>query len=106
MVKKHTEYLIGLVGGIITLVVGILSIIFGAIWFSQFQNLGIYLGIWGTGCGILILVGAAMFKRDNKTLVGPLLMLIFGILGVITLQGWIIGPVLAIIAAILAIANK
>ena len=106
MVKKHTEYLIALVGGIITLVVGILELIFGTLWFSVFQNLGIYLGIAGMIIGVMIIIGAQMFKKDEKSITGALLMLIFGIVGIISLQGWIVGPALAIIAAILIMANK
>ena len=106
MVTKHTEYVMGLVGGIITLVVGILSLIFGALWVSVFKNLGIFLGIWGIGCGILIIIGALMFKNDTKSKAGALLMLIFGIAGVITLQGWLIGPILAIIAGALGLSKK
>ena len=104
--KKHTEYMLGIIAGVITLIVGILEIIFGTIWISVFNNLGIYLGIWGAGCGVLILVGAYMFNKDHKALTGPLLMLIFGIAGVISLQGWIIGPALAIISSAMIIAKK
>ena len=106
MVKKHTEYLMALVGGIVTLVVGILELIFGALWFSVFQNLGIYLGIAGIIIGVMIIVGAQMFKRDEKSITGALLMLIFGVVGIISLQGWVVGPVLAVIAAVLILANK
>jgi hypothetical protein len=106
MVTKHTEYLMGLIGGIITFVVGIIATIFGALWVSIFEKVGVFLGIWGMGCGILIIIGAYIFKKEKKTKVGILLMLIFGIAGLITLQGWIIGPVLAIIAAVLALVKR
>lgn len=105
-VTKHTEYMLGLVGGIITLAVGVIATIFGALWFSIFKNVGVFLGIWGIGCGVMIIIGAQIFRKETKTKVGMLLLLIFGIAGVITLQGWIIGPVLAIIAAALALAKK
>ena len=107
MVTKHTEYLMALIGGLITLIVGIIATIYGAIFVSVFQTMGIYMGIWGMACGILIILGAYMFKSEKGSdRVGLLLMLIFGIGGVITLQGWIIGPALAIVAAALAFAKK
>ena len=106
MVKKHTEYLVAFIGGIITLIVGVLELIFGAIWMSVFSTLGIYLGLAGIIMGIMIIIGSKMFKNDEKSNSGPLLILIFGIIGVITFQGWFIGPILAIIASILILANK
>ena len=104
--EKRTEFIIGLIGGLVVLAAGIIELIFGTLWFSLFQKLGIYLGIWGIGCGIMIIVGAFSFKREEKTKIGILLMLIFGIAGAVTLQGWLAGPILAIIAAALALAKR
>ena len=103
---KRTEFMLGLIGGLVVFAAGILELIFGALWFSLFQKLGIYLGIWGIGCGIMIMLGAFSFRREEKTKAGILLMLIFGIAGVVTLQGWLVGPILAIVAAALALAKR
>lgn len=107
MVSKHTEYFLGLIGGIITVIIGLITLIYGAIFIDVFKNIGIYLGIWGIACGILIIYGSYYFNSEKGSdKVGLLLMLIFGIAGVVTLQGWIIGPALAIIASVLAFAKK
>ena len=106
MPKNDIAHTLGFVGGVITLIVGIIAIIYGTTIINTFAVWGIYLGIWGTGCGILMLVGAAMERKEIKSKVGAILMTIFGALGLITLQGWIIGPALALIGGIIALIRK
>lgn len=108
MPKTDLAHTFGFIGGIITLIVGIIAIISPIAFIKVFEVQNIYLGIWGAGCGILILVGAAMEAKEIKSKVGAIIMTIFGAFGLITFlySIWVIGPALALIGGIIALARK
>lgn len=102
--------------GILNLIAGILCLVFGALVgavgsmmaFTPFM--GVFVGtllwvfaLWGIIVGVLLIVSATKYEKEhNWALVG----LIFSILGLITLQGFIVGPILGIIGSALAMGHK
>lgn len=101
--------ILNLIGGIITLVVGAFSAVVGAAVASAIPGAGIFgamagiLGVWGIIVGLILIVSAFKYKKGNSwALIG----LIFSILGLITLQGIFVGPILGIIGSALAMNEK
>ena len=106
--KLRTAHLLGLLGGIITLVLGVIFMVVGsqAAMIEEFGRLGIYYGIWTIGIGILLLIGAALVLKEKGTRVGAILLIIFGVAGGVTLAGWIAGPVLGLIGGLGAVKKR
>ena len=106
--KIRTIHSIGLLGGLITSVLGAIALFVGsrAVMIEQFGRLGIYYGIWTIGIGILLLVGTSLVQKEKRSKVGAILLIIFGIAGMATLTGWFVGPLLGLIAGISAIKRK
>ncbi|RLF03423.1 MAG: hypothetical protein DRJ64_08340 [Thermoprotei archaeon] len=101
--------LLGIIGGIITLIFGVLNAIGGVFYaigggHQLFVSLGIIGTIWGIiGIifGIEMVKSVVMMNKVESIRRGVNLMLIFSILGLITMQGWIIGPILGLVSGIL-----
>ena len=55
--------------------------------------------------GVMLIIGSVMCKGD-KVKTGGVLLIVFGALGLITVQGWVVGPILGLIGGILAVAQK
>jgi hypothetical protein len=106
--KIRTIHLLGLLGGIITVVLGAIALIVGsrAVMLEQFGKLGVYYGIWTLGVGILLLIGTWLIPKERGTRVGAILLIVFGVAGVVTLTGWIAGPLLGLIAGVAAVKKK
>ena len=94
--------LLNLISGIMILVAGILAGTFasyaiGLGWFSLF---GAIIVGWGIIVGLLLIVSGMKYEKNkNWAIVG----LVFSILGLVTFQGFIIGPILGIIGSALAL---
>lgn len=96
------SYGLTLAGGIITLLVAIVTIAMGGA-LSVIPFLGslvIVLGAWGFIAGIIITFSATKYSSGDKKF--STIALIFSILALITLQGFIIGPILSLIGAAMA----
>ena len=102
--NNNTGYALGMVGGVITLVVGILIAFLGAALTFFLAGIGAVLGAWGIIAGILMIVGSMMLKGKNHKN-GSLLLLVFSILGLITMQGLLVGPILGLIGSIFALSK-
>ncbi|MDI6798755.1 MAG: hypothetical protein QMD12_02045 [Candidatus Aenigmarchaeota archaeon] len=104
---NKTAYVLSLVGGIFTVIGGIVVLLLGAslMFIPVFGAIGMGVGIWGLVCGILIIVGGVMINKGSaKT--GGIVALIFSILGLVTLQGFVVGPILGLVGGILALTTK
>ena len=69
--------------------------IFGAFFWA--------LVLWGIIVGLLLIISAMKYKKEKGWATADL---IFSILGLITFQGLIIGPVLGIIGSAMAMSEK
>jgi len=105
-IKKDKEikvsYTLLLIGSIVTILAGILSMVIGST--VEFWLLGLYgtaICIWGIICGAIMLIGYIIAKDKQKTNLGFGTVLVISILALITLQGWIVGPLLGLMAAII-----
>ncbi|MEM1535918.1 MAG: hypothetical protein QXQ82_01890 [Candidatus Pacearchaeota archaeon] len=100
-------HLLGITGGIITLLAGILwllgSLLSWKLEAFTWWNLG-DLGIINIVCGFVLLVVAATLKKNF--LATGLTLLVFSIIALfIPPAGFVVGPVLAIIGAIIALVR-
>ncbi|MEM2090058.1 MAG: hypothetical protein QXL88_03175 [Candidatus Pacearchaeota archaeon] len=98
---------LGIAGGIITLLAGILwllgSLLSWKLEAFAWWNLG-DLGIINIACGFVLLVVAATLKKNF--LAAGLTLLVFSIIALlIPPAGFVVGPVLAIIGAIIALVR-
>lgn len=112
---KQINYWFALIGGIITLAVALVVIAFSPIMaLATFFVGGIagamfmVYGVWGVICGIMMIVAANMIKQKQKDKIktGYILLLVFSLLALITMEGVIIGPLFGLIAAILGLLVK
>jgi len=97
--------ILNLIGGIITLLVGVFVAVAGAAapLGAIFGALVGAVGIWGVIVGLLLIVSAVKYEKSHGwAIIG----LVFAILGLVTLQGLIIGPLLGIIGSALAMGKK
>ena len=93
---------LGIIGGIITILIALIILI-------KLGNRGameIVFGIWGLVVGIVITVASILLRVENKFRLGSILLIVFSALGLITLQGLIIGPIIGLIAGILTQVRK
>jgi len=114
---RELSYGLSLAGGIITVLVGVLFVIVSLalpawmIMMPQFAGIAraaiALFGVWGVVVGIILLLGANMLAGKNKERArqGSMLVLIFGTLGLVTLQGFVIGPIIAIIGGAIAVGE-
>ena len=111
--SKGTSYALLLVGGILSVLEGL---IFGAAGaaFAGFPMMGGFfallggiLAVWGIIVGLLLIWSGVKINRGGKDAhTWAIIGLVFSILGLISIQGFIIGPILALIGAALAIGNR
>jgi len=108
---KTTYFALSLIAGILVLINGLvflaltqfLSGIPGITGFLPLVGTG--LGIWGVICGIILMAGGFLInKGDMKK--GGIIVLIFSIISLITVSGFLIGAILGIVGGALAIARK
>jgi len=101
----ETGQILTLIGGIFSLAGGVLTLFGTALIAGLAGDLatGIVaaVGIWGVVVGAVMMLGAIM---QNRT--GAIIGLIFSILGLITLQGFVIGPILGIIGSAMDLGKK
>ena len=98
---KVSETLL-LTGSIVTILAGIISAFVGST--VEFWLLGLYgtaIGIWGIICGIIMFMGYIITRDKNKKNICFSTALVISILALITLQGWIVGPLLGLMGAII-----
>ena len=106
-------YGLTIAGGIITLVMSIISAVVGSLVSALIPLGGLFVGglliavaIWGIIVGIVLIISAIMMKDSKKARTGSILGLIFSILGLVTGQGFFIGPILGLVGSIIAIKKK
>ena len=101
---------LALVAGILLLIAAIVSLIMGNAGISfWFKGLGaVANGVWGIVFGVIALVGYWMLKDSDRSKVrsGAAIVLIIGIITLILGQGWLVGPILAIIGGAMGIGVK
>src|SRR5712692_2230264 len=122
--RPTTAFILSLIGGIITLILGLLSI---NSWFSLHSTVGggfnyelfnfvnmtagaaILLFVLGAICGISIIIGAVLQYSGEKSRVrvGSILVLVASIVGIpSTFFGLIIGGILSVVGAALGLTWK
>ncbi|GEM_PF-2765380 len=100
-----TPGILSLIGGIITLVIGIGITLLGALFASVAPGVGLFaaiagiVGIYGIILGVILIVFA--IKEENRSL--AIVALVLSIIGLITGQGFYVGPILGIVGSALAL---
>ncbi len=100
--------ILNLIGGILTIIGGALFALVGSVvalvpLVSVFGALAAVFGLWGIIVGVLLILSAVKYEKEKGwATIG----LIFSILGLVTLQGFLIGPILGIIGSALAISHR
>jgi Gpi18-like mannosyltransferase len=103
-----TPGILSLIGGLITLLVGVGITLLGAFFASVAPGAGLFaaiagiLGIYGIILGIVLIVFA--FKEENRSL--AIVALVLSIIGLITGQGIYVGPILGIIGSALVLKGN
>ena len=118
---SHTSYGLLLAGGLITIIAGIVMILIGAAMGMMMSFVpGMFFaggmvgaliaafGIWGLICGIFLLLSAKMVLSNDKQVVHTwgVIGLVFSILSLVTLQGIVVGPILALVGSILVLSES
>lgn len=110
--EKSTAFILVLIGGLITLVAGLISLIGTSFLASTMSSLypagvatmigtiGAAVGVWAIICGAVLTFGAFQIRGKKDTKNWKIIILIFSILSLITLQGYIIGPILGLIGSL------
>ncbi len=98
------SYGLTLAGGIIVLLGGVLMVAMGGVMAAFIPFIGPFValfGLWGLISGIIIIYSAYQFgKKEHRKY--STLGLIFSILALVTMQGFIIGPILSLIGTAMA----
>lgn len=103
-----TPGILSLIGGLITLLVGVGITLLGALFASVAPGAGLFaaiagiLGIYGIVLGIILIIFA--FKEDHKPL--AIVVLVLSVIGLITGQGIYVGSILGIIGSALALKGS
>ena len=101
---------LALIAGILLLIAAIISLIMGNAGISFWlKGLGtIASGVWGIIFGVIALIGYWMLRDTNRSKVrsGAAIVLIIGIITLILGQGWLVGPILAIIGGAMSLGVK
>lgn len=115
-------FILALIGGIITLFIGILIIFLrGSLGLIEevmaqlpqdlrfsiqdVQTMLLAIGLWGALCGCIGILSGFMM-RGKRITGGAILAIIFGVLGVFTGQGFFIGPILIVIGGIIGAIKR
>jgi len=100
---REKTNLLGITGGILTLISGLISVIGGVIAIFEVPALFFMaiLGILGFIFGIGMVKSVVMMNKVESIRRGVTLMFICGILGLITGQGFVIGPILGLASGFL-----
>jgi hypothetical protein len=117
MEKPEAAFILSLIAGIFILISAIITAVFttllgGIISFIPIVGsvglLVIIVGVVGVVFGALVLVGAFMINSEDPSRVrtGSILVLVFSILSIMTGGGFIIGLILGIVGAVLALVWK
>lgn len=96
-------FVLGLLGGIFTTIIGIISIL---LMLNNIDNILLVMSIIGIVSGGLVIYGTSLLTINEKFKTGSLLMIIFSVVSLITLQGLIIGPIVGLIGGILTYVRK
>lgn len=94
--EKKSPFILGLIGGIFTILIAII------ILFKLRGTMEIVFGIWGLAVGIVLILSSVFLKNEEKHNLGSILLIVFSALGLITLQGLVVGPAIALIGGILS----
>lgn len=109
MADYQTAYILSLVGGIIVLIGGLVTLgaagVVGA-FLPLFTGAVLAAGIVGLVVGIVIIWGATMMKQKGKQRTGSILVLVFSIISLFVGGGFFIGFILALIGAIIGLTQK
>ncbi|MBI4895496.1 MAG: hypothetical protein HY831_03310 [Candidatus Aenigmarchaeota archaeon] len=103
-----TPGILSLIGGLITLLIGVGITLLGALFASMAPGAGLFaaiagiLGIYGIILGIILIVFA--FKEEHKSL--AIVALVLSVIGLITGQGFYVGPILGIVGSALALKGN
>ena len=110
--EMTTPMVLGIIGGILILIMSLvtgiwvatLGSVFGPFG-AAFTTFGLAMAILGFAAGLIILIGSFLMQGPRaKT--GSILVLIFGILGFFTpAAGIVIGPILAILGGALGLSK-
>lgn len=104
--KSNNAFVFALAGSAINLTGALVGVILFGFWtgfFSVFTSytlayfLNYILTVWGIIFGIISFIGAIMMQNSKNLKTYGTLVLIFNIFGILSLQGFIIGPILGII---------
>lgn len=125
MEKPFPAFIISLIGGIFILLSSIYMYIFfmpfivaehypslspfeGMMWGAMgIWAWGIYMGIVGIVCGIIIIVSALkLYNEPEKTQLWGTLVIIFSVISLLSMGGFLIGFLLGLIGGILAVVWK
>jgi len=97
--------ILSLTGGIITLLAGLLAVVFGAILTFFAAGIGAVFALPNILAGIAMLVIAGTIKTKPQT--SAIVLLIAGIVALITPPfGFIVGPVLSLIGALVVLIRR
>ncbi len=106
---------ISVIAGVIVLITAFIIMLF---WASFFQPFLMWLGLgflvpWGLALmtigfvsGILMIIGGALMYLPGKERAGAVIVLLFSIVSLIVLGGFIVGATLGIVGAALGFAKK
>jgi hypothetical protein len=121
--RPNTAYIISLIGGIIVLLGSIaMAIMIGSgYWWmgmngNHYSMMGTFsldsgmmylLSAFGVACGIVILIGALMLnRRPHEAATWGTIILIFSLLSLVDMGGFIIGTLLGIIGGVIALTSE
>jgi len=102
----QSAYTLTMAGGIIVLIAGILSLFFSSL-FSLIPIAGtiIVAALPNLVCGIVLLASAATIKKNPRS--AGIIILVFSLIALVFRpHGFIVGPVLALIASIVLLVRK
>ena len=94
--------ILGLIGGIFTFLIALIIVI----QLSSAGTIELVFGISGLVIGAAIITSSILLSKKEHFKLGSILLMVFSILGLITLQGLIIGPVISLFGAILTHIKK
>jgi hypothetical protein len=103
--KPTVAFILSLIGGIFVLIGGLILWFVGAVLTFFLFGVGGIFGIFGTICGLLMIIGAVMMYSNPRSHISwSIVVLIFAILSWIgALGGLLIGFILGLIGGILGI---
>lgn len=110
---RELEHALVLAGGAITLIIGAITIFLGAAVGSFLPVIAqfiagfflVAMGIWGAIVGIVLIFSSRRLLKKKEAHRYGIIALVFSILGLITLQGAVIGPLLALIGSLLVVTG-